>query len=489
MNVTTASSTNTFKKSSSPAEASEADGVEPRKFRATVLVADDEASTRSGLAALLKGEGFSVELAASGYEALSKLESSAPDVLVTDMRMPGLDGLMLLEKARELYPELIVVVMTAFGGVETAVKAMRMGAEDYLTKPLQIDELVLVLERALERRSLRRETNELRARLGERLKIDNLVGRSPAMQSVRRVIEQVAPTRASVLITGESGTGKELVAQAIHQNSARARAPFVKLHCAALAESILESELFGHEKGAFTGANARREGRFFMADGGTLFLDEIGEISPAVQVKLLRFLQERTFERVGGNDVIKVDVRMIAATNRDLRAEVAAGRFREDLFYRLNVVNVEVPPLRARPGDVLELAHTFLARFAKENNKTINGFDSGALSILTSYKWPGNVRELENMIERAVVMCSGDRINAAHLPTGLNAETRGGMKLPGATMAELERHAILTTLEASGGSTVRAARILGISVRKIQYKLREYGVSFVRQPAKKKDDA
>lgn len=489
MNASTPSSPISSKKAPFAAAPADSDRIEARKFRATILVADDEASTRSGLSSLLKGEGFAVDLAASGYEALSKLEASVPDVLVTDMRMPGIDGLMLLEKARELHPELIVVMMTAFGGVETAVKAMRMGAEDYLTKPLQIDELVLVLERALERRSLRREATELRARLSERLKIDNLVGRSPAMQSVRRVIEQVAPTRASVLITGESGTGKELVAQAIHENSSRARAPFIKLHCAALAESLLESELFGHEKGAFTGANARREGRFFMADGGTLFLDEIGEISPAVQVKLLRFLQERTFERVGGNDVIKVDVRMIAATNRDLKAEVAAGRFREDLFYRLNVVNIEVPPLRARPGDVLELAHTFLARFSKENQKAISGFDPEALSILTSHKWPGNVRELENMIERAVVMCSSDRISAANLPTALNAETRGGMKLPGATMAELERHAILTTLEASGGSTVRAARILGISVRKIQYKLREYGVSFVRQPAKKKVDA
>ena len=266
--------------------------------------------------------------------------------------MPGLDGIELLRRARTLHPELIVIVMTGFGGVETAVQAMRDGAEDYLAKPIQIDELVIVLKRALERRALRTEATHLRARLQDKLSFQSIIGSSPAMQAVFKIIEQVAHSKASVLVTGESGTGKELVAEALHQHSSRSSGPFVKLHCAALAESILESELFGHEKGAFTGSIARREGRFKQADGGTLFLDEIGEISPGLQVKLLRFLQDRTFERVGGNETLKVDVRIIAATNKDLSAEVGSGRFREDLHYRLNVVNIEMPPLRARPSDL-----------------------------------------------------------------------------------------------------------------------------------------
>jgi two-component system response regulator HydG len=357
---------------------------------------------------------------------------------------------------------------------------MQEGAEDYLTKPLHIDELVLVVERALERRGMRREMSELRTRLRERLSFDNIIGTSPAMQEVFKTIEQVAGSRASVLITGESGTGKELVAEAIHEHSPRARAPFVKLHCAALAESILESELFGHEKGAFTGAVARRDGRFKQADGGTLFLDEIGEITPSIQVKLLRFLQERCFERVGGNETLKVDVRIIAATNRDLATEVAEGRFREDLFYRLNVVNVEMPPLRARPTDLLPLAMHFLHRFAKDNGKSVKGFDEEAIQRITTYRWPGNVRELENVIERAVVMCEGPLVTSKHLPAALAATARGAVRIPGSTLDEIERHSILSTLEAVGGSTARAAQMLDISIRKIQYKLHEYGVSMQR---------
>jgi two-component system response regulator HydG len=401
--------------------------------------------------------------------------------------MPGMDGLELLRRARELQPDLVVVLMTAFAEVETAVKAMQEGAEHYLTKPLQIEELVLVLRRALDRRSLQNEASELRARLKDRLRFDNIVGASPAMQEVFDVVEQVAPTKASVLITGESGTGKELVAQAIHENSPRAAAPFVKLHCAALAETILESELFGHEKGSFTGAAGRREGRFQQADGGTLFLDEIGEISPAIQVKLLRFLQEKTFERVGGNETVKVDVRIIAATNRDLAAEVAAGRFREDLYYRLNVVNIEMPPLRARPSDLLPLATHFLQRFAKENGKRIDGFADDAVERIAGYRWPGNVRELENIIERAVILCEGPKLTAKHLPAGVGPTVRGAMRIPGSTMAEIERHAILTTLEACGGRTSQAAQMLDISVRKIQYKLLEYGVTLQRTTVKTPD--
>ncbi len=295
------------------------------KPRARVLVADDESSARSGLATLLRDEGFDVWLAEDGYKAITRIQEEAPDVLITDLRMPGLDGIELLRRAREVDSKIIVVLVTAYADVETAVRAMQEGAEHYLTKPLQIDELVVVINRALERRDLRDETTQLRARLKDHLSLDNIVGSSPAMQAVFNVIEQVAPTKVSVLITGESGTGKELVAQAIHENSPRSGGPFVKLHCAALAETILESELFGHEKGAFTGSIARREGRFKQADGGTLFLDEIGDISASIQVKLLRFLQERTFERVGGNETLKVDVRIIAATNRESHGRGRGG--------------------------------------------------------------------------------------------------------------------------------------------------------------------
>lgn len=459
------------------------------KPRARVLVADDEASARSGLAALLRDEGFDVWLAEDGYKALSRIQDEAPDVLITDLRMPGLDGIELLRRAREIDSKIIVVLVTAYADVETAVRAMQEGAEHYLTKPIQIDELVLVLNRALERRELREETTQLRARLKDNLSLDNIVGTSPAMQAVFDVIEQVAPTKVSVLITGESGTGKELVAQAIHENSPRVNAPFVKLHCAALAETILESELFGHEKGAFTGSIARREGRFKQADGGTLFLDEIGDISPSIQVKLLRFLQERTFERVGGNETLKVDVRIIAATNRDLTAEVAAGRFREDLYYRLNVVPIEMPPLRARPSDLLPLATHFLQRVSSDNGKRIEGFADDAIERIAAYRWPGNVRELENVIERAVVLCDGPKLTAKHLPAGVGAVSRGTVRIPGSTMGEIERHAILTTLEACGGRTAQAAQMLDISVRKIQYKLHEYGISMHRTTTLKPPDS
>jgi two-component system response regulator HydG len=452
-----------------------------------VLVADDEASARSGMASLLRDEGFEVVLAEDGPSALARFEETGPDVLVTDLKMPGMDGIDLMRRVREIDPDVIAVLVTAYADVETAVRAMREGAEHYLTKPIQLDELLLVIHRSLERRKLRTETTELRARLKDRLRFDNIVGDSPAIQEVFNVIEQVAPTKASVLITGESGTGKELVAQAIHENSPRSSAPFVKLHCAALAETLLESELFGHEKGSFTGAVARREGRFKQADGGTLFLDEIGEISPAIQVKLLRFLQERSYERVGGNETQKVDVRIIAATNRDLASEVAAGKFREDLFYRLNVVNVEMPPLRARPSDLLPLAGHFLGRFARENGKAIDGFADDAVERITTYRWPGNIRELENVIERAVVMCDGPKLSAKHLPASVGAPPRGAVRIPGSTLAEIERHAILATLEASGGRTASAAQMLDISVRKIQYKLHEYGVTFNRVAGVAKD--
>jgi DNA-binding NtrC family response regulator len=446
--------------------------------KARILVVDDEANARTALAELLKDEGYAVETAADGFKALPKLEELAPDLLLTDLRMPGLDGLELMERAKALDPEIGVVVMTAFGAVETAVAAMRRGAADYLAKPLNLDELILVLERVLERRRLRAETHRLRARLADRHHVGNIVGSSPALNRVLQTVLQVAPARASVLITGESGTGKELVAAAIHQHSPRAHGPFVKLHCAALAESLLESELFGHEKGSFTGAQARREGRFEQADGGTLFLDEIGEISPAVQVKLLRFLQEREFERVGGNQTVKVDVRLVAATHRDLPQLVREGKFREDLYFRLNVVAIEMPALRERASDVPALAEHFLVKYARENGKAIEGISDDALVRLSRHGWPGNVRELENVIERAVVVCRTNEIGVADLGPGLAGPTEpeaGGLpKVPGTTLHELERYAILKTLEHTGGSTSKAAQLLGISARKIQYKLHEY---------------
>ena len=352
---------------------------------------------------------------------------------------------------------------------------MRKGASDYLTKPLNTTELFLVVARELDRRRLRHEAGSLRARIAERYSFENIIGDAPVMQEVFKTVAQVAGARASVLITGESGTGKELIAAAIHQRSPRVKGPFVKLHCAALAESILESELFGHERGAFTGAAGRRDGRFQQAHGGTLFLDEIGEISPAVQVKLLRFLQEHEFERVGGNETIRVDVRVVAATNRDLKAEVASGRFREDLYYRLNVIAIEMPALKQRPSDVPLLAGHFLKKYAKENDKAIDGFSDEVLGRLTAYAWPGNVRELENVVERAVVMCSGPKITLGELPTHIVPVIKdGGISIPGSSLDSIEHYAIVKTLESTGGSTGRAAEILGISVRKIQYKLHEY---------------
>jgi DNA-binding NtrC family response regulator len=447
--------------------------------KANILVVDDEASARTALAEMLKSEGYTVETAADGFKALGRLPNFEPDLVLTDFHMPGLDGIELMEKLKEHDAELPVIVMTAFGAVETAVSAMRKGAADYLLKPLNMDELLIVLERALERTRLRRETTELRSRLEERYSFENIVGSSQEMQQVFKSVVQIAPSRATVLLTGESGTGKELVAAAIHHRSPRAAGPFVRLHCAALAETLLESELFGHERGAYTGADRKREGRFEQANGGTLFLDEIGEISLGTQVKLLRVLQEREFERVGGNQTLHVDVRVIAATNRDLKAMVTAGKFREDLYYRLNVINLTLPSLRERPSDVPALAMHFLKRYADENGKAVHSISDAALALLANHSWPGNVRELENVIERAVVIAEGSTLEAHHLPAEFAAVSRrgGAPVVPGATMDALERYAITKTLEAVGGSTSRAAEILGISVRKIQYKLQEYGAA------------
>src|SRR5262249_14459078 len=330
------------------------------------------------------------------------------------------DGIGLMEKAHAALPEATFVVMTAFGTIESAVEAVKKGAYNYLTKPLDFGVLAVVVERAVERAKILSENTRLPARLRERNAFGHVIGSHPSMVKLLRVVEQVAPSRASVLIHGETGTGKELIAEMIHRASPRARAPLVRLNCAALSESLLESELFGHEKGAFTGAVGRREGRFEQANGGTVFLDEVSEIPLATQVKLLRFLQERTFERVGGNETLKVDVRILAATNRDLQRRIADGAFREDLYYRLNVVTLEIPPLRERISDIPELAAFFLRRYAQENGKRIEAFSDDALRALSGYGWPGNVRELENAIERAVVLCEGGRIELRHLPASIH---------------------------------------------------------------------
>jgi DNA-binding NtrC family response regulator len=444
-----------------------------------VLVVDDEQHARDALAELLAEEGYETETAADGRRALALMDGFDPDVVLTDLKMPNLDGIGLLEAARPKHPQAVFIVMTAFGTIETAVEAIKKGADNYVTKPLEMDTVAVLVGRAREKAALARDVARMRQQLRQRFSFRSILGSHPAMQALLKTVAQVAPTKATVLIHGESGTGKELIAAALHHNSPRKDRPFVRLNCAALAETLLESELFGHERGAFTGALARREGRFKQADGGTLFLDEVGEIPASVQVKLLRFLQEREFERVGGNETVQVDVRVVAATNRDLKEAVRDGGFREDLYYRLNVVQVDVPPLRARKSDIPALAHHFLARYANENDRDIRGISEEALRALMSYPWPGNVRELENAIEHAVVLCEGDTVTVDHLPStsapGISQDL--GLMIPGITMDELEKTAILRTLEAVEGSTAKAAELLGISRRKIQYRLKEWGLT------------
>ncbi len=452
--------------------------------RGRILIVDDEANARAALSEILHDEGYQTETAADGFKALGKLDEFGPDVILTDLKMPGMGGIEFMEKAKAASPRVVFVVMTAFGTIASAVAAVKKGAENYLTKPLEFEALSAVVERAMEKARLMQEAQKLRDKLRERNVFGHIVTDDPKMQEILTLVAQVGPSRASVLISGESGTGKELIAEAIHGASTRTSRPLVRLNCAALAEGLLESELFGHERGAFTGAVGRREGRFKQADGGTLFLDEIGEIPLETQVKLLRVLQERSFERVGGNETIKVDVRILAATNRDLKAEISRGTFREDLYYRLNVVSIDLPPLRDRKRDVPALASFFLKRYASENGRPNLTINDEALDLLASHAWPGNVRELENAIERAVVLCDGVTIERRHLPASLVPQDTptGMLPIPGSTIAEIERFAILKTLEACGGSTSKAAMLLGVSTRKIQYKLHEYASPNDRPP-------
>ena len=445
-----------------------------------VLLVDDERNTREGLARALRGN-YRVALAESAAAALAALEKEPADVMLSDVRMPGGDGLSLLRQVRAKHPATICILLTAYGTVETAVEAMKLGAQNFLTKPVNLDQLDLVLERALRARDLESENRELRKRLDARYGLENIVGTSPAMENLFDVIRQAAPTQATVLIEGASGTGKELVAQAIHHLSPRGQGPFVAVHCAALSRELLESELFGHEKGAFTGAIAQRKGRFELADGGTLFLDEIGEIDPSVQIKLLRVLETRQFERVGGTETLTADIRVVAATNRDLAAEVRAGRFREDLYYRLDVVDIHMPTLAERASDIPMLCDHFVKEFAPKNGRTVAGFEPAALALLQAYPWPGNVRELRNTIEKMVVLSRGELLTVQDVPPnvrdGAESAARAAPEpVPTESLAQAEKRKILAALDAAGGNRSRAADALGISRRTLHRKLAAWGV-------------
>jgi DNA-binding NtrC family response regulator len=454
-----------------------------KKTPARILVVDDETAARSALTELLREEGYEVQSAGDGFKALGRLDGWTPHIVITDLKMPGMDGIQLMEKLRERIADVSVVVMTAFGTVESAVEAIQQGADDYLTKPLHLGQLLVVVERVLNTRALRQEAERLRDELARRDGVDhepdydNLIGRSRAFREMMSLVEQVASSDASVLLVGENGTGKESVAVALHELSPRKNGPFVPVHCASMSEEMLERELFGYEAGAFAGAAERREGRFVQATGGTLFLDEVADLPMATQAKLLRALQEGTIERVGGSESVKIDVRLVAASDRELHEEVQAGAFREDLFYRLNVICVRVPTLRERRDDIPLLAMHFLKRHTRANNKGVAGFTERALGVLLNFDWPGNITQLENCIERAVVLARGEEIEPRELPRELMTSGRAGDEqptVPGASLRELERFAILKTLEHVGGSTSKAARILGISPRKIQYRLNEY---------------
>lgn len=450
-----------------------------------LLVVDDEAGVRRWTAKFLVKEGYDVDMAADGAEALRIVLERAPAIVITDLNMPNMDGMDLLRRVRASNPEISVIVATAIDRVSSAVEAMRAGAEDYLTKPVSFDALRISLERTLARRTLVFEAENLRRQLRTRSHdgLEGLIGASASMQRVYQMARQVAQSTATILIAGESGTGKGELAKAIRTLSGRASAPLVALHCSALSESMLESELFGHEQGAFAGAEKQRIGRLEQAHGGTLFLEEIGDLSLATQVKLLKVLQEKTSERIGATESVPVDIRLIASTNKDLAAEVRERRFREDLFYRLSVVKIEMPPLRLRGGDITLLAEYFIHKFAFEHHRRLDGLSDEARQKIAAHRWPGNVRELENAMERAVLFTEGDTVKAEALPFDAVPATFEDIQVPGASMAEVEKYVILKTLEATDGSTARASEILNLSMRTIQYRLQDYGVSPLRTKA------
>ncbi len=452
----------------------------------TVLIVDDDRNTREGLKRALQGN-FIVVMADSAEKALPLLDDRTVDIVLSDIRMSGMDGMTFLQKIMARSTPPIVVMLTAYGNVETAVEAMKLGAYDFLTKPVNLDHLDLLLKRALHSHEVETENLTLRAQLDNRFGLEAIIGQSEPMREVFETIQQAAPTQATILILGESGTGKELVAQAIHRLSSRAKGPFIPVHCAALTPSLLESELFGHEKGAFTGAVDRRRGRFELADTGTLFLDEIAEIQTSVQVKLLRVLEERQFERVGGHQTLDVDIRLIAATNADLAAMVKAGTFRNDLFFRLDVVSITLPPLRKRPDDIPLLCARFLKEFSLRNNKPVEDITPDTQDILSAYSWPGNVRELRNVIERMVVLSRTPRLTVRDLPAALRDAIQAGTpriatawkadssgSLAPKSMADAERVMIEAALKRNNENRTQAAGQLGISRRTLQRKLKDY---------------
>jgi len=451
--------------------------AEPNK-QGAILVVDDDRAHRAMLRTLLGGWGYVVNEADDGAGAVEEVHERPYDLVLMDVRMVHMSGLEALAEIKQYDPAMPALIMTAYSSVETAVDALKKGAYDYLTKPLDFDELRLCIDRAMDHSRLREENRALKESLGTSFDTREIIGRSGAMVSLLETVALVAPSEATVLIRGESGTGKELIAGTIHFNSPRKKKPFIKVNCAAITETLLESELFGHEKGSFTGADRRKEGRFRLADEGSIFLDEIGEMSVAMQAKLLRVVQEKEIQRVGGEDVLSVDVRLIAATNQDLQAEMEAGRFREDLYYRLNVVTLHVPPLRERPEDVPILTQHFLERFAEKNRKTIKGFTPKAMDGLLRYGWPGNVRELMNAVERGVILCRGEYISELDFPLSMQegpagVDETGPMPLD-VPLEEVEKAAILRTLESTGGNKSEAARRLGITRRTLHKKLKKY---------------
>src|SRR5580765_3798544 len=453
-----------------------------------ILIADDHDALRRGLLRALTEAGHDVDEAPNGNAAIEKLHESYYDVVLSDLKMGGSDGIEVLKTTKALHPTTAVILMTAFGSVNTAVEAMKVGAFDYVQKPFEIEEMELKIEKALELRRMRHELDYLRHTQQDIYNFEHIIGSSGALQRVLTVVKKVAKSNTTVLIRGETGTGKELIAGAIHHNSLRTSRNFVKVNCAALQENLLESELFGHEKGAFTGADKQRIGRFEQADGGTLFLDEIGDMSPSTQAKILRVLQEHEFERLGGTRTLRVDVRLIAATNRDLSGMVQSGHFREDLYYRLNVVSIEIPPLRERKDDIVPLANTFIRRFSGELKKKIEGLDADAQKLLIRYNWPGNIRELENTIERAMLLTEGRAIGGSDLRLGEVSMGGGGrdqapvVKIPptGIPLDDIERHALVEALKMSNWVQKDAAELLSISPRVMNYKIKTLGIEFPR---------
>jgi len=440
----------------------------------SILIADDEPLVQDLLSEVLKREGYQVTLVKDGYSALKKIQESYFDLVITDVRMPKIDGLTLLKKVKELSPATSVIVITAYGSIDDAVEAMKRGACDYLTKPILPDQIKILIQKVCQYQDLLRENRYLRSEINNLYTSSQLIGESPLMKEVYKMIAKAAPTKSTVLIYGETGTGKELVARAIHYTSLRRKKPFIKVNCAALPEELLESELFGYEKGAFTGAIEKKEGRFELAHTGTLLLDEISETSPGFQAKLLRVLQEEEFERVGGTKTIKVDVRIIATTNINPREAVEKGKLREDLYYRLNVIPIYLPPLRERRGDIPLLVRYFLKKYNRQNGRKVRGITSECLEVINQYQWPGNIRELENAIQRAVVISEKEFLSPEDLFLKIDPESRVSFSLENVTLEEMERRLIQHTLQRVGGNRTKAAKILGVSVRTIRNKIKKY---------------